>query len=160
MFYKIISRVKFLWESTNQHGVHSPFVYDFVTKGLYIKKHKQLNFSESFDINTLSKKETRIFEKIANYFTIIPNQNQTKTNSYDYSLILFDDLSFSIDEIEVIRDSENILVFQRIYKSKENHKKWLELLEIKEATVTIDLFYFGLIFFRKEQAKEHFKIRV
>ena len=26
--------------------------------------------------------------------------------------------------------------------------------------VSLDLFYFGVIFFRKEQAKEHFKIRV
>ena len=29
-----------------------------------------------------------------------------------------------------------------------------------KVTVTVDLFYFGIVFFRKEQAKEHFKIRV
>lgn len=35
------SYVKFLAKSTNQHGVHSPFVFDLVTKGLY-KKSKEL----------------------------------------------------------------------------------------------------------------------
>lgn len=38
MFYQIKSYLKFLFKSTNQHGIHSPFVYDFVTKCLYNRK--------------------------------------------------------------------------------------------------------------------------
>ena len=36
--YQIIQYIKFLLKSTNQHGVHSLFVYNFVTKCLYDKK--------------------------------------------------------------------------------------------------------------------------
>ena len=36
---------------------------------------------------------------------------------------------------------------------------WLEIQNHPEVTLTIDLFFIGLVFFRKEQAKEHFKIR-
>ncbi|MDH7913015.1 class I SAM-dependent methyltransferase [Winogradskyella sp. SYSU M77433] len=36
--YQLISYIKFLFTATNQHGVHSPFVYEFVTKCLYDKK--------------------------------------------------------------------------------------------------------------------------
>ena len=31
---------RYLWQSTNQHGVHSPYVYNFLTKGLYATKFK------------------------------------------------------------------------------------------------------------------------
>ena len=33
--YQILSYIKFLFKSTNQHGVHSPFVYQLVTKCFY-----------------------------------------------------------------------------------------------------------------------------
>lgn len=37
MFHSIKSYFKFLWQSTNQHGVHSPFVFGLVTKCFYDK---------------------------------------------------------------------------------------------------------------------------
>jgi len=38
--------VKFLAKSTNQHGVHSPYVFDLVTKGLYNKSKKIKEYSK------------------------------------------------------------------------------------------------------------------
>ncbi len=35
MLFQIKSYLKFLWHSKNQHGVHSPFVFDLVTKCFY-----------------------------------------------------------------------------------------------------------------------------
>lgn len=37
MLFQIKSYLNFLWKSTNQHGVHSPFVFDLVTKCFYNK---------------------------------------------------------------------------------------------------------------------------
>ena len=38
MFFRIKSYLQFLFKSTNQHGIHSPFVYQLVTKCFYNKK--------------------------------------------------------------------------------------------------------------------------
>ncbi len=38
MLFQVKSYLNFLWNSKNEHGVHSPFVFDLVTKCFYDKK--------------------------------------------------------------------------------------------------------------------------
>lgn len=52
-----------------------------------------------------------------------------------------------------------VFVFDDIHWSKEMSEAWEELKAHPQVTVSIDLFYIGLIFLRKEQEKEHFVIR-
>lgn len=40
MLFQIQSYLKFLWESKNEHAVHSPFVFNLLTKCFYDKKAK------------------------------------------------------------------------------------------------------------------------
>ena len=56
--YQIIAYIKFLLKSTNQHGVHSPFVYDFITKCLYDKtKYKSYSDLKAYRNQLLESKE-------------------------------------------------------------------------------------------------------
>jgi predicted O-methyltransferase YrrM len=56
--------------------------------------------------------------------------------------------------------SENsIMIFDDIYWSTGMKEAWNEIKAHPEVTVTIDLFWIGLVFVRKGQAKEDFKIR-
>lgn len=52
-----------------------------------------------------------------------------------------------------------ILIFDDIYWSKEMTEAWNDIVKSDKINVTIDLFYFGIAFIRKEQVKEHFTIR-
>ena len=53
----------------------------------------------------------------------------------------------------------SLLIFDDIYWSKGMKEAWASIQAQPEVTVTIDLFWIGLVYFRKGQAKENFKIR-
>ncbi|MCY1525352.1 Methyltransferase domain protein [compost metagenome] len=52
-----------------------------------------------------------------------------------------------------------LMLFDDIYWSSGMKEAWQEIKAHPQVTVTIDLFWIGLVYFRKGQAKEHFKIR-
>lgn len=51
------------------------------------------------------------------------------------------------------------VIIDDIYWSREMTEAWEEIIKMPEFTVSIDLFYFGILFIRKEQKKEHFIIK-
>ena len=53
----------------------------------------------------------------------------------------------------------SVFIFDDIYWSEEMKAAWQEIKNNERVTVTVDLFHFGIVFFRKEQVKEHFIIR-
>ncbi len=55
--------------------------------------------------------------------------------------------------------NDSIFIFDDIHWSDEMEEAWEEIKANPSVTVTIDLFFVGLVFFRKEQKKENFVIR-
>lgn len=53
----------------------------------------------------------------------------------------------------------SLLIFDDIYWSEGMKEAWEEIKRYPEVTVTVDLFWIGLVYFKKGQAKEHFKIK-
>ena len=68
-------------------------------------------------------------------------------------------LSYYSPENEVIHNNTMILV-DNIHKNRNATVFWKGLIKLKHMTVTIDMFHCGVVFIRKEQVKEHFKIRI
>jgi predicted O-methyltransferase YrrM len=56
--------------------------------------------------------------------------------------------------------NDTVFIIDDIYWSKGMTKAWDILIEHPKVTVSIDTFYWGFLFFRKEQAKQHFVIRL
>ncbi len=52
-----------------------------------------------------------------------------------------------------------LLIFDDIYWSEGMKEAWDEIKRHPQVTVTVDLFWIGLVYFRKGQVKEHFKIK-
>lgn len=255
--YQIIAYIKFIFNSTNQHGVHSPFVYNFVTKCLYDKtkyaSYTKLNTyrkalqkssvtlqvkdlgegSRVLDANkrqvrkmiktsSSSKKDSELLYRFSKYFgfkrslelgtslgmgtyalslanatskiTTIegcPNTSdfaKAKFQTLDihnskflkgdftaliptlpdpnYDLIFFDghhNKAATIQYFEALLSkshNDTIFVFDDIYWSKGMTEAWDYIKSHDSVSVTVDCFRLGFVFFRKEQVKEHFKIRV
>ena len=255
--YQLIQYIKFLFKSTNQHGVHSPFVYNLITKCFYDRSKQDaykniINYKKSLLQNKnkisvtdlgvgshVSKTNERIISEIAKnagtankrakllyrlvtYFkpnAILelgtslgiathamrlanPNtsitsvegctniSNFTKSNfkklqlkninlingdftnaiksltPKTYDLIFFDGnhqkeatLSY-FETLLQTTHNDSVFIFDDIYWSKEMTEAWETIKQHPKVTVTIDTFFWGFVFFRKEQVKEHFTIRV
>ena len=57
-------------------------------------------------------------------------------------------------------NEQSVLIFDDIYWSAEMEKAWNEIKNHPKVTLSIDLFFLGVVFFRKEnKQKEHFIIR-
>jgi len=257
MFYQISKYIKFLLKSTNQHGIHSPFVYNLVTKCFYDKtNHKSyksiLNYKKTLlenhtkikvtDLGAGSQimkqqerlvsniaknagttnKRAKLLYRITTYFkpenilelgtslgiatyaislgnpeasitsvegcpeiskfakkklenytvenvSVLTGNFKDKIenlNSNNYDFIFFDgnhQKDATIKYFEILLKTANnnsIFIFDDIYWSEGMTKAWETIKKHPKVTVTIDTFFWGFVFFRIEQKKEHFKIRV
>lgn len=56
--------------------------------------------------------------------------------------------------------NDSLVLIGNIHADARNTSIWENIKNHHKVTVTVDMFYCGAIFFRKEQVKEHFKIRI
>jgi predicted O-methyltransferase YrrM len=276
--YQITSYIKHRLRATDQHGIHSPFVYDLVTKCLYDKtnypeystlkkyRNKLLRSKETINVtdfgagsrvfrsNTrkvsaiaknagISKKRQRTLYRLVRYFKpgrilelgtslglgtsalalgnpsvhIITVEGCSATsakarelfNEFELNNIRlhnrsFDDFLSSLSEAslctialakvhgegEDIDDPEiydliyldgdhnkkntlryfemlmkrtlnnSILILDDIHWSRSMTEAWEKIIQHPDVRVSIDTYQWGILFFRKEQEKQHFRIRL
>ena len=114
-----------------------------VAKGLFKKfglKNIQL-YNSSF--------EQFFSDETKTYDLVFIDGNHNKQNTLAYFQVLKERAT-----------NNTILIFDDIYWSQEMTEAWREIYAQPEVTVSIDMYHWGLIFFRKEQRKEHFNIRM
>ena len=255
--YQIISFIKFLFRSTNQHGVHSPFVYGLVTRCFYDKRtypsyelisryrrtllkntssievedfgagsrvfrSSQRRISDIARTAGISKKRARLLNRMIRYLRIenaleigtsvgigsvaMAAENNVRVTTLEgcpataevarenfnafgferivlkvgefkellndpdilgssYDLIYFDgnhQKQASIDYFEKLlplSHNDSVFIFDDIHWSPEMTEAWENIKAHPSVKVSIDTFFWGLVFFRKEQEKQHFVIR-
>ena len=166
--------------------MHSPFVFDLVTKCFYDKT----KFPEYFHLKNNSKKN-KLFFRVSRYFqpkTIlkIGNSNEIDTNMFSseitsieefqknkiskndnaYDLVYFNKNQSQKSTLEYFEmllptvTNDSVWIINDIHESIENENTWEIIKKHSKVKVTIDTFHFGMVFFRAEQEKEHFVIRV
>ncbi|MGO4921311.1 hypothetical protein [Maribacter spongiicola] len=94
-------------------------------------------------------------EIIKQYFTTI----SITENNAEVIVCNISDLSDTNLDINNL-SNDCMLLLDNIHTNSKNFKTWTQLTELKHVRVSIDMFYCGALFFRKEQVKEHFKIRI
>lgn len=257
MWHPVTSYLHFLAGSSNEHGVHSPFVFDLVTRCFYDRSYfSEYELLDQYRKSLLSNREkicvtdfgagSRVFRsderkvsdiarnagispkrarllfRIMRYFNVrntleigtslglatsamalgnpsgqvlslegCPNtasmaartlvqsgiENVTVRTSefsksleslagHEYDLIYFDgnhQKNATLLYFEMLlstAQNDSVWIFDDIHWSRDMTEAW-EIIKVHpKVTVTIDTFQWGLVFFRREQEKEHFAIRV
>jgi predicted O-methyltransferase YrrM len=257
MLYQVQSYLQFLVRSTNQHGIHSPFVFKLVTQCFYDKTNfseytsltehrKHLNeSSESIDVNDfgqgsrvfksnkrkidaivknagINSKRQRLLFRVMRYLQVdsalelgtslglataalslanpsakintvegCPNTSEVaqkyfnvfqlknirlhtkdfeaylaENDSEKQQLVYIDGHHNKDKTLQYFKTllkqttNDSVFIFDDIYWSLQMTEAWKEIIEHPKVTVSIDKFYLGLVFFRSEQPKEHFNIRL
>lgn len=172
LFFKYI---RFLYQSKNEHSVHSPFVFDWVTQCLYDKRKKYFDYQYNLmKIKGFSQKELQLLYRIINYFGFtsfyLPQNSALGELLQDYFLlkeyqtkadllIVEEPQQLSFPFLLDLMHNDSLLLIHRPYATADKEKKWKQIIENHSFIVTIDVFDFALVFIRREQQKQHFVIR-
>ena len=157
--------LNFLWKSTNQHGVHSPFVFQYITKGVYQYKHqyKDCTPSQQWLLSTLDYFQPKsvywneeTFEKTLSAWQVVRVENEQNADviiktTYDHVSI-----SSLLQTLSLLKEEQLLLIVNDSYS-----KSLLDQIRADESVIVVVDFYYGvLISKRKEQLKQNFYIRL
>lgn len=115
------------------------------SKGLFTKNERSniTSIQGNFD-ETLPK----LFSELETYDLLYIDGNHTYSATLHY-------FKLALEKTK----PDSVIIFDDIYWSKDMTKAWEEIKEDPAVKLSIDCFYFGMIFFRNEQKqKEHFKL--
>jgi predicted O-methyltransferase YrrM len=110
---------------------------------------------QKFNINNVECVNTEFSSYLSNFQ--LPTSN--------FQLIYFDgnhSKKATLDYFELLLPTitnDSVWIFDDIHWSKDMEEAWEIIKNHSKVTVTIDTFQWGIVFFRKEQEKEHFVIR-
>ena len=108
---------------------------EFGLKNIHLKNS---TFEDFFKIKSSTK-----------YDIVFINENYNKEDIINYFNILSDKIN-----------NDSILIFDGIYWNIKMTEAWNQIKENPKVTLSIDTYYWGFLFFRIEQEKQHFTIRM
>jgi hypothetical protein len=156
--------IKYRWKAKTRHGIHSPFVYDLIDKVLFNKERNKENTghitpTDIADLHTklagAAKKNIMLIASIISYYNSPHHPFPEKPEFLFHNA---EDHKNSAREISA--NTSRIIIVSNIHNTLSADAKWKDLYEDPEVSLSIDLYCFGLLFFRKEfKEKQHFFLR-
>ena len=179
--------IKYKWKAKGRHGIHSPFIFSLVEKGIQSElinsnfqsqNSKNLHF-EQFVFKLLryfktqnifidEKKELTDWETFfrKNFSSLkiqlnLKELNKSSKNS-SFDLIFISNSNQLLEKLLTLKPyskNETVFLIEGIRSNKYIFEDWRKLCEMKTFHVSIDFFQSGLLIMRSQQEKEHFTLK-
>jgi len=129
--HSIVELLKYKWKAKGRHGIHSPFVYNLVDKGL----------------KGAGSAEQKIKKYLKDYQILPIDSNPESWNS------LF--------ESYLPQATDSVMIWiHNIHQTKQHTVAWAEIYKSGSVSLSLDLYDFGLLFFNKDiKEKQHFVLK-
>ena len=164
---RILKKLNFWRKARNRHGVHSPFIYDFLDKGLYRKDLKSLPPQQRLLIaaadhfNPVTAGTCDLQSPMAAWLG--SQRPHLLWGSPPTDLFICDSPGKNLIAFIEGRDTwgnDTVVFVGNVRKNQETYACWSRAISHPAVRVILETYPAGLLFFRTQQARQHFRIRI
>lgn len=151
-FFTFFAKINYRTKAKNLHGIHSPFVYQFVEEVL--NKPIAATYSDCIlllEKENLNKNQAEILAKTLYYygFSSIKINGQSIKNieaKSDASIFIVNNFEEMLKEV----NENDLIVLLNIHDSKLKEYDWNSARKAEQVKLSIDLFDLGFLFFKNQ----------
>ncbi|MBC2840001.1 hypothetical protein [Robiginitalea sp. SC105] len=166
----MIGRFLYWWRANNRHGTHSPFIYAFLDQSYYAGDRKGLDPAQwLLQAAVLHFRPSRAGAEATtgpasrstdSLLRLLP-PGLLRQAAPPYDLYIFGSPGQALNEWlqEPSNYHNDTVVYVGGLRNPGGQPEWQRARELPEVRVSLENYYAGLLFFRREQTPEHFRIR-
>ncbi len=163
-----IERLKYLWKAKTPHGVHSPFVFDFIARVLKAQTKPADVFPSAKTAGSLagipSAKYAKAINRLVSVYgytqpLFLPDDTEEEPTSADFILITAEPRVWIrlFHRYHPGLKGKSCVVIANIHKTRRHTGKWNRLCSHPKVKMSIDLYGIGILFFKEDfREKQHF----
>jgi hypothetical protein len=171
--YSITAYLDYRRHAKTRHGIHSPFVYEFVEKLLYKHSKKRIDILPFFNQPSIAAKYQRLLSHIVAYYqckelccyTNAKHFVKSGAGNSKYDLLLLN-IEDEKNWQEVFENNlhllqrDSIVAINGIHRNESCSATWQSLYGDSRVKLSMDLYGIGLLFFRDDfKEKQHFVLK-
>lgn len=163
----MFSALRFWFSARNRHGVHSPFIYDFLERTLYARGRPGNNPEQQLLLAACEhfgpKRVGYAPSAYAWAARLKPALPEARWGTPPFDLFIADcpgpELEASLAD-PALWHNDSVVFVGGLRGGPESRNAWKRLCARPELRVSLETYRAGLLFFRSQQAPQHFKIRL
>ena len=167
--------LQYQWNAKSRHGIHSPFVYEFIEKVLLdldpmpedTPHLKLVSYNGKTPSHLLTRHYHKLPERVAVVYSyenllVASTDSEDEPRRSNYLLINAEPrvwIRLFNHHLPLMPTGSCIMVAD-IHKTKRHTGKWKRICNHPKVRMSIDLYGVGILFFREEfKEKQHFVLR-